>query len=100
MLFIAIHVKTQKTLLIKGFSVFCAVFKIVMAWLLSLGIQIILTKFTMNPFNICPNCNHLNSCVLTSQKEKVWSCSDYEEQQPKGIILEQKPEQQLELVNL
>lgn len=54
----------------------------------------------MNPFNICPNCNHLNSCVLTSQKEKVWSCSDYEEQQPKGIILEQKPEQQLELVNL
>ncbi|QYA26700.1 hypothetical protein G3I01_14765 [Gramella sp. MT6] len=32
-----------------------------------------------NHFNICPTCIHKNSCVLTSQKSKVWSCSEYEE---------------------
>ena len=51
----------------------------------------------MNPFNICPNCNHLNSCVLTSQKDKVWSCSEYDEQKPKEAILEQELEQKPEL---
>jgi len=54
----------------------------------------------MNPFNICPNCNHFNSCVLTSQKDKVWSCSEYDEQKTEETILiqEQKPELELELI--
>ena len=62
--------------------------------------QITLTTFTMNPFNICPNCNHFNSCVLTSQKDKVWSCSEYDEQKTEETILiqEQKPELELELI--
>lgn len=32
----------------------------------------------MNHFNICPSCAHRNYCVLTTQKEKVWSCSEYD----------------------
>jgi hypothetical protein len=32
-----------------------------------------------NAFNICPTCNHKESCVLTTQKNQVWSCSDYDE---------------------
>jgi len=30
-------------------------------------------------FNICPTCVHVSTCVLTSQKHKVWSCSEYHE---------------------
>lgn len=33
----------------------------------------------MNHFNICPSCIHRNSCVLTAQKDTVWSCSEYDE---------------------
>ncbi len=33
----------------------------------------------MNPFNICPSCSHSSTCVLTAQKDKVWSCSEYDE---------------------
>ena len=29
-------------------------------------------------FNICPSCVHRDVCVLTLQKEKVWSCSEYD----------------------
>ncbi|MHA7944191.1 hypothetical protein ACJOV8_014030 [Formosa sp. 3Alg 14/1] len=28
--------------------------------------------------NICPDCVHRKTCVLTTQKEKVWSCSEFE----------------------
>ncbi len=33
----------------------------------------------MNHINICPSCMHRNSCVLTAQKDKVWSCSEFDE---------------------
>ncbi|MDG5491186.1 hypothetical protein [Psychroserpens sp. SPM9] len=36
----------------------------------------------MNHFNICPSCMHRNSCVLTAQKDKVWSCSEFDEETP------------------
>ncbi len=29
-------------------------------------------------FNICPECLHANTCALTTQKSKVWSCSEFE----------------------
>lgn len=32
-----------------------------------------------NPFNICPTCVHRETCVLTQQKNQVWSCSEYDE---------------------
>lgn len=32
----------------------------------------------MNHINICPSCIHRNNCVLTMQKDKVWSCSEYD----------------------
>jgi len=32
-----------------------------------------------NPFNICPSCMHVATCVLTNQKHLVWSCSEYDE---------------------
>ena len=28
--------------------------------------------------NICPDCVHAKSCVLTTHKETVWSCSEFE----------------------
>lgn len=28
-------------------------------------------------FSICKDCVHIRYCVLTDQKDKVWSCSDY-----------------------
>ncbi|CDF79232.1 hypothetical protein BN863_15200 [Formosa agariphila KMM 3901] len=28
--------------------------------------------------NICPDCVHFKTCVLTAHKEKVWSCSEFE----------------------
>lgn len=33
-----------------------------------------------NPFNICPTCGHRDTCVLTQQKNQVWSCSEYDEE--------------------
>ncbi|MEZ7494314.1 hypothetical protein QO206_02375 [Leeuwenhoekiella aequorea] len=32
----------------------------------------------INSFNICPSCVHITTCVLTMQKELVWSCSEYD----------------------
>ena len=32
-----------------------------------------------NNYNICPTCIYKHTCVLTDQKNKVWSCSEYEE---------------------
>lgn len=56
---------------------------------------------TTNIFNICPTCTHLSVCVLTDSKEKVWSCSDYEEAQtpptPKPTLTKEQ-ERTLELV--
>ena len=34
----------------------------------------------INTINICPTCMHKNSCVLTTQKSKVWNCSEYDEE--------------------
>ncbi|MBO6881634.1 hypothetical protein [Winogradskyella sp.] len=34
----------------------------------------------MNHINICPSCIHRNNCALTMQKDKVWSCSEYDEE--------------------
>ena len=34
----------------------------------------------MNHINICPTCIQRNDCVLTVQKSKVWSCSEYDEE--------------------
>lgn len=34
----------------------------------------------MNHFNICPSCTYRNNCVLTIQKGKVWSCSEFDEE--------------------
>ena len=36
-----------------------------------------------NAFNICPTCVHKKTCVLTTQKSQVWSCSEYEEKEAK-----------------
>ncbi|WP_299006576.1 hypothetical protein [uncultured Tenacibaculum sp.] len=44
------------------------------------GIEIKRSNFmNANPFNICPSCAYLSTCVLTKSKEKVWSCSEYNE---------------------
>ena len=32
-----------------------------------------------NPLNLCSICLNNTACVLTHAKEKVWSCSDFEE---------------------
>nr|WP_308993883.1 hypothetical protein [Mariniflexile sp. KMM 9835] len=39
-----------------------------------------------NHFNLCPNCRHIATCVLTDQKSHVWSCSEYDELIQKKII--------------
>ena len=54
----------------------------------------------MNQFNICPSCIHLHNCVLTAQKDKVWSCSEYDETQPSNVdlIKAEQPKRVLELV--
>ena len=31
-----------------------------------------------NSFAICPSCIHVKKCVLTTQKEQVYSCSEYD----------------------
>ena len=50
----------------------------------------------MNHFNICPSCMHRSTCVLTTQKNKVWSCSEFDEEIPSKYNLEavQEPELQ------
>lgn len=56
----------------------------------------------MNHFNICPSCLHRNNCALTAQKDKVWSCSEFDELKPKETIIKKLPQleqnQLLELV--
>ncbi|WP_431134623.1 hypothetical protein [Psychroserpens mesophilus] len=54
----------------------------------------------MSHFNICPSCVHLNNCVLTSQKDQVWSCSEFDDVKPNETTTKivQQPEQILELV--
>lgn len=57
----------------------------------------------MNHINICPSCIHRNNCVLTMQKDKVWSCSEYDEEFEESIILKtvqelKNVEKKLELV--
>ncbi|WP_162623340.1 hypothetical protein [Confluentibacter sediminis] len=42
----------------------------------------------MNHFNICPSCLHRKTCVLTAQKDTVWSCSEYDEAIPSTYHLE------------
>lgn len=46
----------------------------------------------MNHINICPSCLHVSSCVLTTQKDKVWSCSEYDE---KGFEENHLPENEV-----
>ncbi len=52
---------------------------------ISIGTQIAfwyvnnINSLIMNHFNICPSCIHINSCVLTAQKDKVWSCSEFDD---------------------
>ncbi|GFD73564.1 MULTISPECIES: hypothetical protein [Tenacibaculum] len=48
-----------------------------------------------NPFNICPSCTEINICVLTKFKEKVWSCSEYNEvdvkkEKKQAVIIEKE----------
>ena len=54
----------------------------------------------MNHFNICPNCMHRKYCVLTAQKDKVWSCSEFDESKPNETMNKnvQKPKKELQLV--
>lgn len=54
----------------------------------------------MNQFNICPSCMHCSTCVLTAQKDKVWSCSEFDEIKTTEIIVEtiERPKRSLELV--
>jgi len=52
----------------------------------------------MNQFNICPSCMHRNNCVLTAQKDKVWSCSEFDEAISETQDLEPEQKQTLELV--
>ncbi len=35
-----------------------------------------------NAFNICPDCAHYRTCVLTTEKSQVWSCSEFDELPP------------------
>jgi hypothetical protein len=53
-----------------------------------------------NHFNICPSCIHSNYCVLTAQKDKVWSCSEFDEIQLNGDLNEtaEQPVMELELI--
>lgn len=51
-------------------------------------------------FNICPSCIHRNTCVLTAQKDKVWSCSEYDEALPNKDLVKttEAPVLQMDLV--
>lgn len=35
-----------------------------------------------NTINLCLHCFHVNTCVLTTLKELVFSCSEFEEIKP------------------
>lgn len=56
------------------------------------GIYIVLklknNYMSMKPkqFNICPSCKHKATCVLTRQKNLVWSCSEYDELMVKPMV--------------
>lgn len=54
----------------------------------------------MSHFNICPDCIHRNYCVLTAQKDNVWSCSEFDACKPNQPTSKQikQPEQELVLV--
>lgn len=56
--------------------------------------------FIMNHFSICPSCIHRNNCVLTAQKDKVWSCSEFDEQKANEVLFNkvQQPTHRLELI--
>ncbi len=68
-----------------------------LAQALPFGICISLIHFNMNHINSCPSCIHRNNCVLTMQKDKVWSCSDYDQDITESSILEpvQNPQENL-----
>ncbi|SDF08181.1 hypothetical protein [Ulvibacter litoralis] len=44
-----------------------------------------------NSFNICPTCEHRETCILTDQKAQVWSCSEYEEISNVVVTIPQEP---------
>ncbi len=48
-----------------------------------------------NPFNICPTCMHLETCVLTDQKSQVWSCSEYDEEVAQKFVLPQPKQSEI-----
>lgn len=39
-----------------------------------------------NPLNLCKICIHNSACVLTHVKNKVWSCSEFDESKPNMIL--------------
>lgn len=53
-----------------------------------------------NHFSICPSCIYRNTCVLTAQKDKVWSCSEFDDELPSQTNVDtlQQPNLQLELI--
>jgi hypothetical protein len=34
---------------------------------------------------------HRNACVLTTQKDKVWSCSEFDEEKPEALFSHSNP---------
>lgn len=54
----------------------------------------------MNHFSICMSCIYSNSCLLTAQKDKVWSCSEFDDIEPSQVTMKnvQRPKRTLELV--
>lgn len=52
-------------------------------------------------FSICPSCIHFKACFLTTNKELVWSCSEYDDNQDRTNNPEQvKKESQFQLVKI
>jgi hypothetical protein len=51
----------------------------------------------INHFNICPSCIHNSTCVLTAQKDKVWSCSEYDHTLPDETQEDTLPQPEFEL---
>ncbi|MDO6759250.1 hypothetical protein Q4566_03490 [Tamlana sp. 2_MG-2023] len=41
----------------------------------------------MNRITICSNCMYMVDCVLTKQKDKVWSCSEYNDDHLKNEVI-------------
>ncbi|MCF1192271.1 hypothetical protein LRR18_11805 [Mangrovimonas sp. AS39] len=52
-----------------------------------------------NHFSICLSCINQYTCILTTQKDKVWSCSEYDDNLPNSNEAEnvQESDYQLEL---